>query len=44
MGVHFPGDLVVGAFIGYAISLSCLSLWGKLKLHEIRKGREWVHF
>ena len=44
VGVHFPGDLIVGALIGYAISLSCLSLWGKLKLHEIRKGKKWVHF
>ena len=44
VGVHFPGDLVVGAFIGYAISLSCLSLWENLKLHEIRRGKEWVHF
>ena len=38
VGVHFPGDIIVGAFIGYAISLSCLSLWGNLKLHEIKKA------
>ena len=44
VGVHFPSDIIVGAFIGYAISLSCLSLWGSLKLHEIRRGKEWVHF
>ena len=44
VGVHFPGDLVVGAFIGYAISLSCLSLWGNFKLHEIKKGKKWIHF
>ena len=44
VGVHFPGDLIVGALIGYAISLSCLSFWGGLKLHEIRKGKKWVHF
>ena len=44
VGVHFPGDLIVGALIGYAISLLCLSLWGNIKLHEIRKGKEWVHF
>jgi len=44
VGVHFPGDLIVGALTGYAISLSCLSLWGNLKLHEIRKGKKWVHF
>ena len=44
VGVHFPGDIIVGALMGYAISLSCLSLWGNLKLYEIRKGKEWVNF
>ena len=42
VGVHFPGDLLVGALIGYAISLSCLSLWGSIKLHEAKKGKKWV--
>ena len=44
VGVHFPGDIIVGALMGYSISLLCLSLWGNLKLHEIRKGKEWVNF
>ena len=44
VGVHFPGDLIVGAFIGYAISSLCLSLWGHLKLREIRRGKKWVQF
>ena len=42
VGVHFPGDVIVGGFIGFFISSSFLILWGKVKLHEIKKGRNWV--
>ena len=42
VGVHFPGDVIVGGFIGFFISSSFLILWGKVKLHEIKKGRSWV--
>ena len=42
VGVHFLGDVVVGGCIGFFISSSLLILWGKIKLHEIKKGRNWV--
>ena len=42
VGVHFPGDVIVGGLIGFFISTSFLILWGKIKLHEIKKGRSWV--
>ena len=42
VGVHFPGDVIVGGLIGFFISSSFLILWGKVKLHEIKKGRSWV--
>jgi membrane-associated phospholipid phosphatase len=42
VGVHFPGDVIVGGFIGFFISSSFLILWGNVKLHEIKKGRSWV--
>ena len=42
VGVHFPGDVIVGGCIGFFISSSLLVSWGKLKLHEINKGRNWV--
>ena len=42
VGVHFPGDVIVGGFIGFFISSLFLILWGKVKLHEIKKGRSWV--
>ena len=42
VGVHFPGDVIVGGFIGFFISSSILILWGKVKLQEIKKGRSWV--
>ena len=42
VGVHFPGDVIIGGCIGFFISSSLLILWGKVKLHEIKKGRSWV--
>ena len=42
VGVHFPGDVIAGGFIGFFISSSMLTIWGKVKLHEIKKGRNWV--
>tara|TARA_Y100000768_G_scaffold357720_1_gene312999 strand:+ start:271 stop:849 length:579 start_codon:yes stop_codon:yes gene_type:complete len=42
VGVHFPGDVIVGGLIGFFISSSFLIIWGKVKLHEIKKGRSWV--
>ena len=42
VGVHFPGDVIVGGCIGFFISSSLLILWGKVKLREIKKGRNWV--
>ena len=42
VGVHFPGDVIVGGFIGVFISSIFLILWGKIKLNEIKNGRNWV--
>ncbi|OUX31259.1 MAG: hypothetical protein CBE24_05485 [bacterium TMED264] len=42
VGVHFPGDVIVGGCIGVFISSTLLILWGKIKLHEIKKDRQWV--
>ena len=42
VGVHFPGDVIIGGFLGYFIALIVLTLWGIIKLGEIKKGREWI--
>ena len=42
VGVHFPGDVIVGGCIGFFISSTLLILWGKVKLYEIKKGRNWI--
>tara|TARA_Y100001980_G_C14555096_1_gene342930 strand:- start:2106 stop:2684 length:579 start_codon:yes stop_codon:yes gene_type:complete len=44
VGVHFPGDVIVGGIIGYLISSSCLILWDKIKLNTIKKGKRWALF
>ena len=42
VGVHFPGDILVGGFIGNLIALTVLTFWGKVKLREIKKGKTWI--
>ena len=42
VGVHFPGDILVGGLIGYFIALTVLTFWGKVKLREIKKGKTWI--
>ena len=42
VGVHFPGDVIVGGLIGYFIALTVLTFWGKLKLRELKNGRTWT--
>ena len=44
VGVHFPGDVIVGGIIGYLISSSCLIQWDNIKLNAIKKGKQWVIF
>jgi len=42
IGVHFPGDVIIGGFLGYFIALMVLTFWGIIKLGEIKKGRKWI--
>ena len=44
VGVHFPGDVIAGAFIGYTTSWLVLTLWVILKMRELKKGRTWVWY
>lgn len=44
VGVHFPGDVIIGGVIGYMISWFVLSLWIRLKIHELKKGKKWVWY
>tara|TARA_S200000501_G_scaffold291265_1_gene276443 strand:- start:460 stop:1038 length:579 start_codon:yes stop_codon:yes gene_type:complete len=42
VGVHFVGDVVVGAIVGYSIAIVVLTFWGIIKLKEIKKNRNWI--
>ena len=44
VGVHFPGDVIAGAFIGYITSWLALTLWVILKMRELKKGRTWIWY
>jgi len=42
VGVHYPGDVLLGGLFGYGISWSVISLWVLFKVREMKKGRRWV--
>ena len=44
VGVHYPMDILFGAFIGYAVSWITLSIWVIIKMRELKRGRMWVWY
>ena len=42
VGVHFPGDIIIGSIIGYTIGWIILTCWANLKIYELKKGETWV--
>lgn len=42
VGVHYPGDVIIGGLFGYGVAWSVISLWILLKMRETKKGRRWV--
>ena len=44
VGVHYLGDVVSGALIGYCISWCVLTLWVILKMRELKRGKTWVWY
>ena len=44
VGVHYVGDVIVGAFIGYCISWLILTFWVILKMRELKRGKTWVWY
>jgi len=44
VGVHYPGDVIVGFFIGYFIGWVLLTLWIILKMRELKRRRTWIWY
>ncbi len=44
VGVHYPGDVIIGGLFGYTIAWIVLSLWVILKMRELKRGRSWVWY
>jgi len=44
VGVHYPGDIIMGALYGYSIAWIVLSLWVILKMRELKRGHTWVWY
>ena len=42
VGVHYPMDVIVGASIGTTIAIIVVSLWGFLKINQLKKNKDWV--
>ena len=44
VGVHYPGDVIIGAFIGYIISWTVITLWVIIKMRELKRRQTWVWY
>ena len=41
IGVHYPGDIIFGAMLGYGLAWAVLSLWVIIKMRELKRGNDW---
>ena len=44
VGVHYPGDVMIGALVGYSISWVIITLWVILKMRELKRRQTWVWY
>ena len=44
VGVHYPGDVIIGALIGYIISWTVITLWVVIKMRELKRRQTWVWY
>lgn len=44
VGVHYPGDVIAGALLGYCLAWVVLSLWVIIKMRELKRGQTWVWY
>lgn len=42
VGVHYPGDVIIGGLFGYGIAWGMITIWVILKVREQKRGRTWV--
>ena len=44
VGVHYPGDVIVGSIFGYIMGWIILTFWVILKMRELKRGQTWVWY
>ena len=44
VGVHYPGDVIIGALVGYIISWAVITLWVIIKMRELKRRQTWVWY
>ena len=44
VGVHYPGDVMIGALVGYSISWVVITLWVILKMRELKRRQTLVWY
>lgn len=42
VGVHYPGDIIMGALYGYGLAWAVLSVWVIIKVREQKRGKIWI--
>lgn len=44
VGVHYPGDVIIGGLFGYSIGWSVITLWVIIKMRELKRRQTWVWY
>ena len=44
VGVHYPGDVIIGSIFGDALGWMVLTLWVILKMRELKRRQSWVWY
>jgi undecaprenyl-diphosphatase len=44
VGVHYPGDVIIGGLFGYGTAWMLLTFWVILKMRELKRGKTWVWY
>ena len=44
VGVHYPGDVIIGGLLGYFIGWFTITIWVIIKIRELKRGQYWVWY
>ena len=44
VGVHYPGDVIVGSVFGYSVGWLVITFWVIIKMRELKRRKTWVWY